>query len=333
MNTDQLSFADAQVSLLRKATKTSRRLMIFDEVIDWASIVALVKVVDKTDSTTGGRPHADLGMLTRMLFVQYLYNLSDEELEEHLHDRLTFQRFCGITMEMRIPDHTTIWRFKESLIREGVMEKMFAMILSQLQSQGVRFTHGRILDATIIDSSHRPLRSQEREVAQEHPSPQKDMDARSGKKYGRFRFGYKGHVSVDVGTKIITNHSFTAANVHDSIERDALLDGSEQAVYGDNAYDNYELCDRMESEGRYYGIRSQPRGGKPLTQEQQVRNKAIASIRSRVEHVFSYLKNVLHHRRARARTKERNELRFTMTCIVYNILRTGFIRKSMISKG
>ena len=333
MQERQLSFADAQVSQLRKATKTSHRLLAFERIIDWPSIVGLVQVVDKTDSTTGGRPHEDLEMMTRMLFVQYLYNLSDEELEEHLHDRLTFQRFCGITMEMSIPDHTTIWRFKESLIREGVMEKMFAMILSQIQSHDVVFTHGRIIDATIIDSSNRPLTTQQREAAQTNPSPQKDTDARSGKKYGRYRFGYKGHISVDVGTKIITTHSFTAANVHDSKERDALLDGTEQAVYGDNAYDNYRLRDRMKSEGRYYGIRSQARGGKSLTSEQQQQNKAIASTRSRVEHVFAYLKNVLRHRRARARTRDRNELRFTMSCIVYNVLRAGFLLKPMMNRG
>ena len=77
-----------------------------------------------------------------MLFIQYLYNFSDPELEDQLHDRLSFQRFVGITPSESIPDFTTLWRFRERLIHLNLNNKLFEIILQTLENKGLLVKKG-----------------------------------------------------------------------------------------------------------------------------------------------------------------------------------------------
>lgn len=94
-------------------------------IVDWESVLDLIQVVDKTSKELGGAPHRNLLTKVKMLFLQHLYNLSDPELEDQVNDRFSFQRFAGIDYRTTVPDFTTIWRFKETLIKEGLMDKLF----------------------------------------------------------------------------------------------------------------------------------------------------------------------------------------------------------------
>ena len=138
-----------------------------------------------------------------MLFVQFLFNLSDPKLEDELIDNLSFQRFVGINWNNEIPDFTTLWRFKEALIEPQLSDKIFDLIVQQLEQKGLLLKRGTIVDATIIESKNRPLSNEKREQLQEQPSSQIDTDAKSTKKNGQYYFGYKGHIGVDEGSKLI----------------------------------------------------------------------------------------------------------------------------------
>ncbi|MBT3031084.1 MAG: transposase [Candidatus Thiodiazotropha sp. (ex Lucina pensylvanica)] len=58
--------------------------------------------------------------------MQSLYNLSDEQAEYQIKDRLSFMRFLRLRIEDRVLDATRIWLFRESLINHGVIESLFA---------------------------------------------------------------------------------------------------------------------------------------------------------------------------------------------------------------
>lgn len=157
----QLSFADLIVNNSRKKTRSQFKLEKLNALINWRPILELVKGCFPTNPQ-GGRPQKDLGAKTRMLFLQHLYNLSDPELEDQLNDRLSFQRFCGIPLSEEVIDFTTFWRFKERLVEKGLPSLVFEQINAQLEDKGLFVKQGTIVDASIIESSGRPLSDKKR---------------------------------------------------------------------------------------------------------------------------------------------------------------------------
>ena len=320
----QLSFADVELGSSRKKSRVSDKLEKIDAIVDWDRVLELVKVVDRT-GRDGGAPHRDILCKVKMLFLQHLYNLSDPELEDQVNDRLSFQRFAGIGYTTTVPDFTTIWRFKEALVLEGLMDGLFDLVLSFIEQRGLLLKKGTCIDATIVPSSTRPLSKERREELEKDPSPQVDTDATSTKKRGKWYFGHKGHIGTDVHSKIIRKRSFTTAAPHDSNQTDALLSGDEAAVFGDSAYGSDERKRRARSEGVHYGIIDKAKRGKHLTASQKKRNKNKSKVRNQVEHPFGYMKEKLGYKKAVAKNLLRNALRFDFNCIMYNIMRADYL--------
>ena len=106
-----------------------------------------------------------------MLFLQYLYNLSNPELEDQVNDRRSFQKFVGIGFNTTVPDFTSIWRFKERLIEKGLNDKLFSTILKSLEEKSLLLKKGSIVDATIIELSNKPLSNKKREKLEDTPLP------------------------------------------------------------------------------------------------------------------------------------------------------------------
>jgi IS5 family transposase len=273
----------------------------------------------------GGRPQKDLGIKTRMLFLQHLYNLSDPELEDQLNDRLSFQRFCGIPLSEEIIDFTTFWRFKERLVEKQLPSLIFEQINAQLEEKGLFVKQGTIVDASIIESSGRPLSDKKREGLAGDPSPQIDTDAGSTKKRGKYYFGYKGHIGMDAKSKLIRKQCFTSASPHDSTVKEQLWSGDEGFVSGDSAYSNQQEKRLSRKLGIYYGILDKATRKRKLSNRQKARNRKKSGIRSAVEHPFGYIKEKLGYICCRAKNLERNALSFTMNCVVYNLMRADYL--------
>ena len=166
----QLSFADIELGLSRKPSRISLRLDKINTIVDWGTIYDLVKDIDYTNTDIGGRPPLALLSKTKMLFLQHLHNLSDPELEDQVNDRLSFQKFAGIDYSTSVPDYTTIWRFKERLIEHKLMDKLFEQINSFIESKGLFVKKGTLVDATIVESTNKPLSHKKREGLEEDPS-------------------------------------------------------------------------------------------------------------------------------------------------------------------
>ncbi|MFC7557097.1 transposase [Pseudoroseomonas wenyumeiae] len=69
----------------------------------------------RSDRSRGGRPPYDAVMMFRILVLQALYSLSDEQTEFQLRDRLSFMRFAGLGLPQAVPDAKTIWLYREQL--------------------------------------------------------------------------------------------------------------------------------------------------------------------------------------------------------------------------
>lgn len=321
----QLSFSDMELSINRsKKTRSEVQLNKINQIVNWQDIARLLSETDKTGKQGGRKPISVL-VKAKMLFVQYLYNLSDPELEDQLYDRLSFQRFVGLDFSQQIPDFTTLWRFKERLIELNLMDKLFGLILGVLEEKGLLVKKGTSVDATIIESTNRPLSKQKRAKQEESPSAQVDTDADCTVKRGKKYFGYKGHIGQDVGSGLIRKRRFTSARPHDSQQKENLWSGDEQAVFGDSAYSKQSDKRAARQMGIYYGILDKATRRGKLSNKQKKRNKKQSSVRCKVEHPFAYMKGKLNYRMAGARNLLRNSLRFDMNCIMYNIMRADVL--------
>ena len=328
-NSKQMNLMDSVMgfSRRRKVSRAVGTLSEIDAVVEWGKLVKIVSVLDKTREGKGGRRPIDFEIKLKMLFLQSTFNLSDEELEDQVIDRLSFQRFAGISFDEEIPDFTTIWKFKEALVKAGLMDAIFASIDGQMESRGLILKKGTLVDAIIIHSANRPLSKKRREELEAEPSTQIDTDAQSTEKNGKKHFGYKGHIGVDAESKIIRKRTFTPANVHDSQELENVLSGDEKSVFADKAYANQKHKRAARALGIYYGTLEKAARNHPLSKRQKKRNKQKSRVRAAVEHPFAFMRKKLKVTVLAAKNKLRNALRFDMSCIIYNVCRASFLLK------
>jgi len=179
----------------RKQSRAVATLAKIDAVVNWQALVNIVQVIDKSNTDKGGRNPLLFEWKVKMLFLQYAFNLSDEELEDQRIDRLCFQKFVGINFDQEIPDFPTLWYFKEALLLHQLMDRIFSSINHQLELNGLVLKKGTLADATIIESENRPLSKQKWEELESKPSAQIDTLAQSTEKNGNKFFGYKGRYS------------------------------------------------------------------------------------------------------------------------------------------
>lgn len=223
-------------------------------------------------------------VLFKALLLQSMYGLSDRDLEEALADRLSFRRFVGLGLDEGTPDHTVLSRFRNLLIGEGLVDRLFAELDRQLEKAGVMVKRGTMLDATLIETVARPPSDERASV---------DSDARFGgpKGKGGSTFGYKAHVGVDEGSGLIRSLITTPANVNETVVADQLLRGDEGFVLADAAYDTRARRARLKAEGVKPRIARRPNKHHPkLPARLQRYNHLIARRRAAVETTFATLK-------------------------------------------
>ena len=316
---------DAMLTLSRRK-KTSRAVGTLESIgklVDWEALVKIVEQLDRTREGRGGRPPVSFEVKLKMLFLQHAFNLSDEELEDQLADRLSFQQFVGLGYDEEIPDFTTFWKFKEKLVKAGLMQKIFEQILSQIDERGLILKRGTIIDATLIQSANRPMTKEKREKAKE--SPQLDADAAGTSQGGKKHFGYKGHIGMDEGSKIIRKCELTPANVHDHERLHEMMSGDERSVWADKGYPVQAAKRAAREVGIYYGVLDKAARATPLTNRQKRKNAKKSRVRRVVEHAFGFMRKKLKITVMGARNIARNTLRFQMWCTVYNVLRADFM--------
>ena len=305
----QLGLAD---SIVRRRGKKSEWLDRLDTVLDWPALETIVAGIYA--SREGGLAYPLLTYV-KLLLLQQWYGLSDEGLEAAVDDRLSFRRFAGIPLAESVPDHSSIWRFREQLARHGLAEKLLAEVNRQLDARGLILRRGTLIDATILEAAVRPPAGDAGEVSGHDPQ------AGWTKKNGRSRFGYKAHAAVDEDSGLVREVVMTPADVHDSVMGDGLVQGDEDAVYADKAYDDAARRKRLRKQGIEPRIMYQARRNRPLRPWQVAFNKAVAPIRAGVERLFATMKRAYGYRRVRYLGLARNDVQLQALCAAINLRR------------
>src|SRR5690349_4335415 len=266
----QLGLADSIVQRRGKKTAWLERL---DAALDWSALEVIVAGIYA--SREGGLAYP-LVTCVRLLLLQQWYGLSDEGLEAAVDDRLSFRRFAGIPLAESVPDHSSVWRFREELARRGLAERLLAEVNRQLDARGLVLRRGTLIDATILEAAVRPPGGDAGEVA--------ERDPRAGwaRKNGRSRFGHEAHAAVDEGSGIVRAATLTPADVHDSVPADDPVRGDEEAVYADKAYDSAARRAGLRERGIEPRIMHKARRNRPLKPWHVAFNRAVAPVRAGV---------------------------------------------------
>jgi len=293
----QLGFLDFD-SRLHRIDKAGDPLSKINETIDWEIFrPTLEQARKKKKKSNAGAKGFDVILLFKILILQSLYNLSDEAMEFQILDRYSFSRFLGLHAASKVPDATTIWRFREALAKADVIDPLFTQFDMFLHDQGFRAQKGQIIDASIVKVPvQRNSREENKQIKageqpegwSENKQRQKDTDARWTKKNGKSFFGYKNHISVDVKHKLIRRFKVTGAEVHDSNVFDELLDSGNTSrdVWADSAYRSKERVTELQETGYREHLQRKGSRNRKLTAWEQQGNRTRSKIRSRVEHIF-----------------------------------------------
>lgn len=233
-------------------------------IIDWSSYTKRC-LRWYHQSTKGGRPPYEPAVLLRMLFLSYLYNISERQIEERVNLDLSFKYFVGLGVDEIPPDHSTLTYFKDRLLTGGgkaAFDELLREILGQAKNQGIEFGSIQIVDATHVRADVNTAKEKEREKERAKDNDdftprdpdaswgakhqRKVKDPKSGKTFKQTEYfhGYKAHTSVNAQSRLITAIKTTTGRLDDGsqlttlVEKDNFTPVSKQRTYaGDRGYD------------------------------------------------------------------------------------------------
>ena len=340
----QQGFWDLQ-SRQQKLESKKDFLTRLNRLIPWETFrPTLRKIREKPRKSNAGRKPVDEVLLFKMLVLQKLYNISDEDLEYQVNDRLSFMQFLGLGLEERVADATTVWLFREQLQQQGLVEELFEQFEGYLQQAGYQAKDGQILDATLVPVPKQRNRKEENQqikdaqvpedwLQQPHKRAQKDIDARWTKKNSVSHFGYKDHISIDGRFGFIRRYAVTNAAVHDAQVLGELLDidNPDGRIWADSAYRSDARLAVLEWMGFEPLFNERAYRNAPLSDEQKAANRERSKTRAKVEHVFGSWVTAGGGKLLRTIGIDRAKTNLGLQNLVYNLKRLVFLETRVMS--
>ena len=306
----QLTFAEAEYQNKKRKTRRELFLEKMDSLIPWAKLEK--KLRKHYPKGENGNPPYPLPIMLRVHCLQLFYNLSDPAMEDALYEIESMRRFAGLRLSDRLPDESTILRFRHFLERHKLGEVIFDTVSAQLRQQGLMMREGTIVDATIIAAPS----------STKNQDGERDPEMRQTKKGNEWHFGMKMHIGVDDRDGLIHSIETTAANVHDLTAADQLLHGEEQRVWGDAGYTGIHKRDAFKDRDVDWRIALRPGTRSNLADQLQEMLEGIkASVRAKVEHPFRTIKQQFGYTKVRYRGLAKNTNRLYVLSAFTNLLR------------
>ena len=309
---------------VHKKTRKEIFLEEMNRVVPWATLVGIIQPHARgAHQALGGRPPFAVETMLRIHCLQLWWNLSDPAMEEEMHERPLYREFAGLAGSPRIPDETTILRFRHLLEKHDLAAQVMTTINAGLAQQGLMLKTGTIVDATII-AAPSSTKNKDRE---------RDPEMHQVKKGNEWHFGMRAHIGVDAESGLVHTVVGTAANVSEVTQAVALLHGEEDVVFGDAGYRGIDKREEAKDLDVTWHIAMPPskrRALNPTNKRERLLEKAEklkASVRAKVEHPFRVIKQQFGYAKVRYRGLAKNTARLTMLFAMSNL---WMVRKQLM---
>ena len=300
------------LNLSTKRTRKREFLAQMERVVPWTELEALI--APYAPQGLRGRPPFLVSTMLRIHFMQQWFTLSDPAMEEALHDVPLFREFAALNYETRLPDESTILRFRHLLEENKLAAQILQTVNELLQAKGLLLKAGTVVDATLIAAPS----------STKNASGERDPEMHQTKKGNQWHFGMKAHIGVDADSGLVHTVRGTAANVNDVVEANSLLHGEESDAFGDAGYQG--AAKRADAdEGVAWHIAMRPGKRRALDKTRKVdalvdQLEALkASIRAKVEHPFRVIKRQFGHLKVRYRGLAKNTAQLTLLFALSNL--------------
>ena len=254
-----------------------------ERVVPWKVVVQIVE--PHYPKTKTGRPPLGIQTMLRIDYLEQWFALSDPAMEESLHDMPVFREFIKLDGAVaRLPDETTILRFRRLLEKHDLATDMLRVVNGLLQANGLLMQKGTAVDATLIASPS----------STNNATGERDPEMHQTKKGNQWYFGMKAHIGVDAHSGLVHSVADTPAKVNDVTQAGGLLHGLEEAAFGDARCQGVHKRPEAAGPTCRVAMRSGLRRKlntfiEPAYIVEQV-EKLKASVRDKVEHPFRVLK-------------------------------------------
>ena len=266
-----------------KKTRKREFLAQMEKVVPWDDLVALI--APYYPEGKNGRPPFSLHSMLRIHFLQQWFSLSDPAMEEAFFDTPLYSEFAQLEALSRLPDESTILRFRHRLEKHKLAEQILTVVNDLLSQRGLLLKTGTVVDATLIPA---PTSTKNKDKA-------RDPDMHSSKKGNQWHFGMKAHIGADAESGLVHSVRATSGNVHDVTEGNSLLHGEETVAFGDAGYRGVDKRADAKAQVAWH-IAMGPGKRRALDKDNQAdalidqAEKLKAGIRAKVEHPFRVIK-------------------------------------------
>jgi transposase, IS5 family len=257
-------------------------------VVDFAFVNDLVHDCYE-DPSAGGRPGWEPQLLFKVLFLAYLDNVSEREIEEAVNVNLTYKWFLGLAVDQKGPDRTTLGVFRDRLGAER-FAVIFNQVVTMARDQKLVSDKLHLTDATAVRAKVDLFRLAKEHKKDDHdktyvdkntPDPDAKFGRKSNKPTGGF-YGYKAHMTMDADSEIVTSLEVTPGNAQDCTVLPALLAPPyPDRQVADKGYDYPPVHRALRQRGIHSGIIRKAFAGRRLS---KVMQKKRSQVRAPVEH-------------------------------------------------
>lgn len=301
------------LSLSTRRTRKQEFLSQMERVVPWAVLVDLI--APYYPEGKNGRPPFALQTMLRIHFMQQWFTLSDLAMEEALFDVPLYREFAQLDVRGRMPDESTILRFRHRLERHKLAEQILASVNDLLSAKGLLLKAGTAVDATLIAAPS----------STKNKDKKRDPEMHSSQKGKQWYFGMKAHIGVDADSGLVHTVRGTSGNVADVVEGNSLLHGQETDAFGDAGYQGVDKRPDAQK-GVTWHVAMRPGKRKELDKENKPVDALIeqleklkAGIRAKVEHPFRVLKRQFGYTKVRYRGLKKNTLQLKTLFALSNL--------------
>jgi transposase, IS5 family len=291
--------ATLDLALGVKKTRKREFLGQMEEVVPWAALVELIAPYYPEGKI--GRPPFSLETMLRVHFMQQWFTLSDPAMEEAFFDTPLYREFARLEEFARLPDESTILRFRHRLEKHKLAEQILVTVNELLTQKGLLLKTGTVVDASLI-----PAPSSTKNKTQS-----RDPEMHSSKKGNQWHFGMKAHIGADADSGLVHSVRGTSGHVSDVTEGNSLLHGQESVAFGDAGYQGIDKRADARVDVIWH-VAMRPGKRRALDKANaadalidQV-EKLKAGVRAKVEHPFRVIKRQFGFIKVRYRGLKKN---------------------------